>query len=93
MLRWGDGSSCEEERLELEWVWWIMGCSHHAFYKAIGQRKTCNQGEEGISGGTSMMSVTRDRNEEGEAMGCSHFWRRSGGGVEVAPWYRWRTTK
>jgi hypothetical protein len=25
VLRWGDDSAREEERLEPEWVWWIMG--------------------------------------------------------------------
>jgi hypothetical protein len=39
VLRWGDGSEREEERLELGWVRWIMGCSHHAFYKVVGRLK------------------------------------------------------
>jgi hypothetical protein len=32
-----------------------------------------------------MVSVTRDENGEGEAMGCDHFQRRRGGGGEAAP--------
>jgi hypothetical protein len=51
---------------------------------AIGQQKSSSQGEGGSGSGTSMASITGDENEEGEAMGCSHFWRGRGGGGEVA---------
>jgi hypothetical protein len=40
-----------------------------------------------------MTPVTGDRNEEGEAMGCSHFRRGRGGGGEVAPLCRRQMTQ
>jgi hypothetical protein len=40
-----------------------------------------------------MTPVTGDRNEEGEAMRCSHFLRGRGGGGEVAPLCRRQTTQ
>jgi hypothetical protein len=40
-----------------------------------------------------MVPVIGDENMEGEAMGCGHFRRGRGGGGEVAPRCRWRTTK
>jgi hypothetical protein len=49
---------------------------------------------EGASiGGISMVPVTGDGNGEGEAMGCSHFWRGRGAGGEVAPWCQRRMTQ
>jgi hypothetical protein len=51
------------------------------------------QGEGGSGGGTSMPLVTGDENREGEAMGCGHFQRGSGGGGKAAPWCRRRTTQ
>jgi hypothetical protein len=52
-----------------------MGCFCHAFYRAVGRRKVGGLGEEGNGGGILMVSVTGDGNEEGEEMGCDHFWR------------------
>jgi hypothetical protein len=46
-----------------------MGCSCHAFYRAVGRRKVGSLGEEGNSGGVLMVPVTGDGNEEGEEMG------------------------
>jgi hypothetical protein len=87
VLRWGDGFRCEEERLKPGCVRRIMGCSHQAFYRAIGWWKAGIQGEGGSGGGTSMVSVTGDGNGEGEVMGCNYFWR---GGGEAAPQCRRR---
>jgi hypothetical protein len=74
VFRWGDGSEREEERLELGWVRWIMG----TVYMVVGQQKLGIQGEGGSSGGTSMMPVMGDENEEGDAMECGRFWRGVG---------------
>jgi hypothetical protein len=63
-------------------MWWIMGCSRHVFYRVVGHRNEGGQGKGGSSSGTSMMSVMRDENREGEAIECGHF-RRGGG--EAAP--------
>jgi hypothetical protein len=72
---------------------WIMRVFlSHAFYRDVGRWKVGGQGERGSSGGTSMASVMRDENGEGEAMGCSHFWRERGGGDEAAPLCRRWTT-
>jgi hypothetical protein len=69
--------------LEPEWAWWIMGCSHHTFYKVVGWQKVCSQGEGGNGGETSMTSVIGDENEEGKAMRCGRYRRGSGGGGEA----------
>jgi hypothetical protein len=74
VFQWGDGSEREEERLELGWVRWIMG----AVYMVVGRRKVGIQGEGGSSGGTSMVSVMGDENEEGDVMECGHFRRGVG---------------
>jgi hypothetical protein len=66
-------------------VRWIWGCSHRAFYRAVGRQKADGQGEGGSGGGTSMASVTGDENGEGEAMRCGRFQRGRGGGGEAAP--------
>jgi hypothetical protein len=58
VLQWGDGSMCEEERLEPGWVWLIMGCSRCSFYYVVARRKAGGQGQGGSGGGTSMTSVT-----------------------------------
>jgi hypothetical protein len=39
-----------------------------------------------------MAPIMGDENGEGEAMGCDHFWRGRGGGGEIAPRCRRRTT-
>jgi hypothetical protein len=45
---------------------------------AVGHQNEGGQGEGGNSSGTSMMSVMRDENGEGEVIECGHF-RRGGG--------------
>jgi hypothetical protein len=84
VLRWGDGSGHEEERLKLG-----VG----VLDKAIRRRKAGGQREGCSGGGTSIVSIMGDGNREGEAMGCSYFQRGRGGGGEVAPRYRRRTTQ
>jgi hypothetical protein len=66
-------------------VRWIMGCSHHTFYRVVGWWKAGSQGEGGSGGGTLMTPVMGYGNGEGEAMGCDRFQRGRGGGGEVAP--------
>jgi hypothetical protein len=65
-------------------------CSHHAFYKAVGEQKVGGQWEGGSGGGTLMTSVTEDENGEGEAMGAVFF---RGGGGETALRCQKRTTQ
>jgi hypothetical protein len=65
-------------------VWWIMGCSHRTFYRAVGRWKAGNQGEGGSGGGTSMTPVAGDGNGEWEAMWYDRFHRGREGG-EAAP--------
>jgi hypothetical protein len=51
----------------------------------VGRQKAGGQREGGSGGGTSMVPVTGDGNEEGEVMGCDHFRRGRSGGGKVAP--------
>jgi hypothetical protein len=85
VLRWGNGSRREEERLESGCVRWVVGFSHRAFYRVVGRRKASSQGEGDSSGGTSMASVMGDRNREWEVMGCGVFQRGKRQGSSTVP--------
>jgi hypothetical protein len=61
------------------------GCSLRAFYRVVVRWKAGGQGEGGSGGGTSMASVVRDGNGEGETIRWGHFQRARGGGGEAVP--------
>jgi hypothetical protein len=85
VLRWGDGSRRENERLEPGWVWWIMGVLSSRLLHGCRVIKG-GQSRGGSRGGeTSMALVTGDENGEGKAMGCNHFLRGRWEGGKAAP--------
>jgi hypothetical protein len=67
-------------------------CSRRIFYRVVGRQKADVQGDRDNDGGTSMISIMRDGNGEGEVMGCDCFQRERGGGDKAVPRRR-RLTK
>jgi hypothetical protein len=74
-------------------VQWIIGCSHHTFYRAVRWWKAGSQGEGGSDGGTSMAPIMGYGNGKREVMGCYRFHRGRGGGGKAAPRCRRRMTQ
>jgi hypothetical protein len=72
VIRWGDGSGCEEERLEPGWVWWIMG--------VLSLRLLL--GRSMVKGGRSRGGRQRRWNFNGTSYGR---WKRGMGGDGVRP--------